>query len=253
MPWGGSAPNQVFSRTDGTRTGTTTWQQAQAAAVPILSSSHDVHDQDLANGISACLKKDGGNQPSANLPMGGYKHTGCAPATADNEYLTRGQFFPSGTKMLFAQAAAPTGWTKDTTHNDKALRVVSGTGGAAGGSTAFSTVFASRTPAGTVGGHALTVNEIPAHSHAVTDPGHMHYINYDGAHGQFAIYRANDPRWDWGDTGHTNTPNNAQTVSATTGISIVNTGGGLSHDHAWTGNAMDFAVQYVDVIICSKD
>ena len=34
--------------------------------------------------------------------------------------------FASGTKVVFAQASAPTGWTQDTTHNDKALRVVSG-------------------------------------------------------------------------------------------------------------------------------
>src|SRR5712671_6740374 len=35
--------------------------------------------------------------------------------------------FASGTRLLFQQTSAPTGWTKDTTHNDKALRVVSGT------------------------------------------------------------------------------------------------------------------------------
>ena len=39
------------------------------------------------------------------------------------------QGFPSGTKMLFQQTAAPTGWTKDTGSNDVALRVVSGTVG----------------------------------------------------------------------------------------------------------------------------
>jgi hypothetical protein len=38
--------------------------------------------------------------------------------------------------MLFQQTAAPTGWTKDTTHNDKALRLTSGTVGT-GGSVAF--------------------------------------------------------------------------------------------------------------------
>jgi len=34
-----------------------------------------------------------------------------------------------GTVSVFFQSSAPTGWTKVTTHNDKALRVVSGTGG----------------------------------------------------------------------------------------------------------------------------
>ena len=43
---------------------------------------------------------------------------------------------PSGTRMLFQQATAPTGWTTDATHNDKALRIVNGsatpsTGGSA--------------------------------------------------------------------------------------------------------------------------
>ena len=36
---------------------------------------------------------------------------------------------PGGTKMLFQQTAAPTGWTKDTAHTDKALRLTSGTVG----------------------------------------------------------------------------------------------------------------------------
>lgn len=37
--------------------------------------------------------------------------------------------FPAGTAMLFRQTSAPTGWTKVTTYNDAALRVVSGTVG----------------------------------------------------------------------------------------------------------------------------
>src|SRR5262245_4467957 len=52
--------------------------------------------------------------------------------------------FAAGTVMLFVQTSAPTGWTKGSTHNDKALRLVTGAAGA-GGSTAFTTVFASRT------------------------------------------------------------------------------------------------------------
>lgn len=57
----------TFTRTDGTRTGTEVWQEAEAAGVDIISSDHDVHDQDLASGINDCLKKDGGNSPSANI------------------------------------------------------------------------------------------------------------------------------------------------------------------------------------------
>ena len=42
------------------------------------------------------------------------------------------ELFPTGTLMLFQQTAAPTGWTKQTTHDDKALRVVSGTASSGG-------------------------------------------------------------------------------------------------------------------------
>lgn len=69
--------------------------------------------------------------------------------------------FPAGTKMLFVQTAAPTGWTKDTDQDDKALRVVSGTPGT-GGATAFTTVFGSGKAAGA---HQLTIAETPAHTH----------------------------------------------------------------------------------------
>tara|TARA_R110000868_G_scaffold157001_2_gene384058 strand:- start:892 stop:4092 length:3201 start_codon:yes stop_codon:yes gene_type:complete len=93
MPWSGSSPNQTFTRTDGTRTGTTTWQEADGAGVDIIAVDHDTHDQDMASGINAALKKDGGNSPSANLPMGGYKHTNVADASALTHYLTAKQAF----------------------------------------------------------------------------------------------------------------------------------------------------------------
>jgi hypothetical protein len=67
MSWNGSG---VFTRTDGTRTGSTTWTKAKNASVKILSVDHDTHDQDLADGIQACLAKNGENSMTANLNMG---------------------------------------------------------------------------------------------------------------------------------------------------------------------------------------
>ena len=65
-----------------------------------------------------------------------YGHvTGLSSAT-----VTIPTAFASGTAMLFQQTSAPTGWTKSTTHNDKALRVVSGTA-SSGGTSAFSTAM----------------------------------------------------------------------------------------------------------------
>ncbi len=67
--------------------------------------------------------------------------------------------FDSGTVMLFQQTTAPTGWTKQTTHDDKALRIVSGTVGS-GGATAFSAVMN-----GSVDATTLTVAQMPSHVH----------------------------------------------------------------------------------------
>jgi len=41
---------------------------------------------------------------------------------------------PPGTRMLFAQAGAPTGWTQDSSVNDRVIRVVRGPGNGVGGS-----------------------------------------------------------------------------------------------------------------------
>jgi hypothetical protein len=82
MPWNGSAPSQSFGRTDGISTGDDTWQQAAAAPRNIEADDHDTHDTDLKDGINACLKKDGGNTATANLPMGGFTLTNIAAATA---------------------------------------------------------------------------------------------------------------------------------------------------------------------------
>ena len=160
---------------------------------------------------------------------------------------------PSGSVFLLYQANAPTGWTKVTTQNNKALRVVSGTGGGIGGSTAFTSVFASRTPSGSVtmnnAAFTLTTNEIPSHSHGITDPGHVH----SGA----AQWPGSGPEQDQSGGPENRTTFNINTGSSTTGISINSTGGGGSHTHAntasFTGTAMDFDVQFIDIILCSKD
>jgi hypothetical protein len=131
-------------------------------------------------------------------------------------------YLPTGTAMIFVQTAAPTGWTKSTTHDNKALRVVSGTA-SSGGTTAFTSVFTSRT---------ITTANMPSHTHTLTDPGHSHTIttNNIGAGGGSGSFVGGG--------------GSATTSTATTGITIANAG---------SGTAMDFAVQYVDVIIATKD
>lgn len=152
---------------------------------------------------------------------------------------------PSGTVMLFVQTAAPTGWTKSTTHDNKALRVVSGTA-SSGGTVAFTTAFASRAVSGSVStslsgsgsisAYTLTTTDIPSHTHAA---GLTTTVGSAGKTGGPSV------------RGITNAGN---LTSAT--------GGGGAHSHgftnpsyssSFTGTAIDLTVQYVDVIIATKN
>jgi hypothetical protein len=156
-----------------------------------------------------------------------------APSTAGNVLTSNGTawastaaapFFTSGTVIPFYNTSAPTGWTKLTTQNNKALRVVSGSGGVAGGSVAFSTAFSSQAVAGTVGSHTLTVAEMPSHSHTV-------FASASSGAGVTSQLRA--------DTGG--------------GYATSSAGGDGGHDHSFSGTAINLAVQYIDLILCSKD
>ena len=152
--------------------------------------------------------------------------------TTDGTNASWGDPFAPGTAMLFAQTAAPTGWTKSTTHNDKALRVVSGSA-SSGGSSAFSAIFTSRTPAGsvTVDGTTLTESQIPAHTHTTSA------YNSHGTGGY--------------DPGGSSAVNYLSSASITS--SSIGGGGSHTHTSSFAGTAMSFAVQYVDVIIATKD
>jgi hypothetical protein len=81
----------TYTRTNTTYNGATVWAQDEANSIDILSTRHDLHDQDLAAGINACLHKGGQNSMTANLPMGGFKITGAADGTADSDLATKGQ------------------------------------------------------------------------------------------------------------------------------------------------------------------
>tara|TARA_R110000737_G_scaffold318929_1_gene329940 strand:- start:313 stop:972 length:660 start_codon:yes stop_codon:yes gene_type:complete len=169
---------------------------------------------------------------------------------------------PSGTVMVFYQAAAPTGWTKSTANNDKALRVVSGSGGGVGGTHGLSSppsLAHTHTGAAHVhsvgahshgntlsaAAHTLTTSQMPSHNHS----GGNSYSTGGNLPGYSGVY---------------------QGAAASTG----STGGGGSHSHSMSGSVSNssafnsssaggdatssttptaFAPQYIDVIICAKD
>ena len=148
---------------------------------------------------------------------------------------------PQNSVQVFYQSSAPTYWTQVTTQNNKALRLVSGTGGPGqgGGTQTFTSAFPSSKPlsgnfpiSGSVGNHTLTSNELPNHTHnhnAITlSPG--------------------------GGDVRSGTGWSRSTIS--TGPNTTNAS---SHDHPFSGGTasysatLDLSVQYIDVILCNYD
>jgi hypothetical protein len=90
---------------------------------------------------------------------------------AINRLIPTAPDIPSGTKMLFMQASAPTGWTIDTSFNDRMLYINTGSGGATGGSH-----------------NPLVMDVVPSHTHTATttasQSAHAHTLpTYSGTSG----------------------------------------------------------------------
>lgn len=97
----------TFRVNAGFASGRNIWGQAEALDRDVRSDDHDAVDNEMADGINNCLTKDGQNEPTGNLPMGGQKHTGVAAAEADDDYAAWGQAkgYADG---AIADAIAPT-------------------------------------------------------------------------------------------------------------------------------------------------
>lgn len=82
MPWNGSGTfNRIFS-----------WVADKAAGLDISSSRMDTDTNDIASGgFGNCLTRDGQGQPTANLPMVGFRHTGVQNAVNRSDYAAFGQ------------------------------------------------------------------------------------------------------------------------------------------------------------------
>jgi hypothetical protein len=88
MPRNGTG---TFARADGTYSGEEIWTNNRDATINIIASAHDTHDQDIADAITASVARDGQTTPTANLPMGGYRHTNVGLASARSDYARASQ------------------------------------------------------------------------------------------------------------------------------------------------------------------
>lgn len=183
--------------------------------------------------------------------------------------------FASGTRMVFVQATAPTGWTQDTTTNDRVLRTVStaADGDGTAGSWAISGV--------TVSGHALTVAEMPSHTHSVSGTtgtesvGHTHGFSgttsttgshthtYEHSAVSAGVVSGNSPGGTFVNDTTSAAGDHSHTFSGTTGgISANHThtfsatsasaGSGDTHTHALTADGT-WRPSYHNVLVCAKD
>ena len=180
--------------------------------------------------------------------------TGAADQTVDldGRYVQSATFassVPSGSRMLFQQSSAPTGWTKDTSLNNRALRLVSGSVTNGGGDT-FSSRFNStvNTGNGSVASHTLTSSQIPSH---------YHFAFRSGNHGQRrngSNMSANNYPGSGSGAGNLYESYN---ISASGSVSNVgrtsSVGSGSGHSHGFTNPSFNLNVLYTDVIICTKN
>lgn len=167
----------------------------------------------------------------------------------DGSSLTNIEPFAAGTKMVFQQTTAPTGWTKDTTHDKKVLRCVTGSA-SSGGSVTFADVFKNQTVSGTTGGTGVTITGSTA--------GHV-------------LTQAQLPSVNLYTTKFFKTEQGADNKGSSSGsggayeTAVIPLGGsdqshshgngtlaGSSHTHSFS-DTLDLAVEYVDLIIATKD
>jgi hypothetical protein len=97
MSWTGAGSfNRIYS-----------WVADKAAGLNISSTRMDADANDIAaNGLGNCLTRDGQGQPTANLPMANFRHTGVGSGIARTDYASLGQ---AGDGVINWAVAAGTG------------------------------------------------------------------------------------------------------------------------------------------------
>jgi hypothetical protein len=189
----------------------------------------------IPNGVTSLVYCDGTNFNLAVNQTSIAAGYGISIATVGATTTITNSIFPAGTRSPFAQAAAPTGWTQDTTDNatNRMLRVVAGTGNGIGGSD--SPIVNSTTMVA----HTHTFTGTP-HSHGITDPTHTH------SDPGYQVIRGSPA----GTTSFQEWVSSHNTGASATGITI-NSETATGSNSSTTGAS--WAPRYIDMIICAKN
>lgn len=221
----------------------------------ILPSQHNPAMQDIAQGLSNSLDRNGAGSMRAPLNMGGFPIQGLGDGSQPTDAATISQMNAAGMPLgvvfdfwgssppanclfcygqellradypeLFAVIGTNAGpGNGSTTFNlpDYRGRVGAGRddmGGVAAGRLTSTTIpSAGMGIAGGLEVHQLTIAQIPAHNHTVNDPGHTH--SYQGLAAGSGV-----------GSGNFRTGFETTTGASPTGISINNTGGSEGHNN----------------------
>lgn len=157
--------------------------------------------------------------------------------------------FAAGTRMVFNQTTAPTGWTKDSaaTHNNASLRSTTGTVGT-GGNDNFTTVFGTGK---STSSHTLTESQIPGHTHAAGTyavgshshgTGTLAVASHTHAAGTYAVSNHNHAAGTLAGPSHTH----ADTLAAPAHTHTAGSYAGGAHRHGFRTNGVSTAVTWDD-------
>lgn len=201
-------------------------------------------------------------------------------------------FLPGTTRLTFNNSTAPTSWTKDTTsHNNKALRLITGTRTPGGGPSSFTTVFpdtarpiqgsvsftdsnvtfADETispvaigqfnsfPTFSINNGSVSSAQLPAHSHVYQ---RLPFADVrsrtlqDGVRSHAApgiVQLTSDQTSQETSHGHLN----AAGVQHNHPVTVTAHGHQITslgpHNHGFAATAQNFAVSYTDIIVAVKD
>lgn len=143
---------------------------------------------------------------------------------------------PNGTRTVFYQASAPTGYTQVTSVNDRMLRVVDGTGGGTGGGWTITGI--------NIQGHQLSISEIPNRTGDFDI--YPSNANQDQIRGESGVFSQGSSRPSRGEASEfTSSTYNNYTVEFSLG------GGGGSHSHGVDHDG-NWRPAYADVIVCER-
>lgn len=192
----------------------------------------------IPNGVTSAVYCDGTNFNLALTQTLIAAGVGISIATVGaTSTITNTSNFVSGTVTNFFQAAAPTGWTQNTSYANHMMRVVSGTGGGSGGTAS-----------------PILNNTVPSHTHGFSTGGQSaNHVHYDSGHSHYDNGASVTYGGPGGTTNYSNF-NGAHYTSASTANL-----GGYSADHSHSGSTdngssqTNWTPQYIDNIICSKN